>query len=69
MEKIEITSEQIAINYASALDSVNLVNELKAKKTLTEVEEKTIQRNLEHLEIMLAKDYWTNEDLTPLKIK
>ena len=69
MEKIEITSEQIAINYASALDSVNLVNELKAKKSLTEDEEKTIQRNLEHLEIMLAKDYWTNEDLTPLKIK
>ena len=69
MEKIEITTEQIAINYASALDSVNLVNELKAKETLTEDEEKTIQRNLEHLEIMLAKDYWTNEDLTPLKIK
>jgi hypothetical protein len=69
MEKIEITIEQIAINYASALDSVNLVNELKAKEILTEDEEKTIQRNLEHLEIMLAKDYWTNEDLTPLKIK
>lgn len=67
--EIEITTEQIAKNYASALDSVNLVNELKAKKTLTEDEEKTIQRNLEHLEIMLAKDYWTNEDLTPLKIK
>jgi hypothetical protein len=69
MEKIETTTEQIAINYASALDSVNLVNELKAKETLTEEDEKTIQRNLEHLEIMLAKDYWTNEDLTPLKIK
>jgi hypothetical protein len=69
MEKIEITTEQIAINYVSALDSVNLINELKAKETLTEEEEKTIQRNLEHLEIMLAKDYWTNEDLTPLKIK
>jgi hypothetical protein len=69
MEKIEITTEQIAINYVSALDSVNLINELKAKETLTEDEEKTIQRNLEHLEIMLAKDYWTNEDLTPLKIK
>ena len=69
MQKIEITIEQIAKNYASALDSVNLVNELKAKETLTEDEEKTIQRNLEHLEIMLAKDYWTNEDLTPLKIK
>jgi hypothetical protein len=69
MDKIEITTEEIAKNYASALDSVNLVNELKAKETLTEDEEKTIQRNLEHLEIMLAKDYWTNEDLTPLKIK
>jgi hypothetical protein len=69
MEKIEITPEQIAKNYAAALDSVNLINELKAKETLTEDEEKTIQRNLEHLEIMLAKDYWTTEDLTPLKIK
>jgi hypothetical protein len=67
--EIEITTEQIAKNYAAALDSVNLIAELKAKKTLTEDEEKTIQRNLEHLEIMLAKDYWTNEDLTPLKIK
>ena len=69
MDKIEITTEEIAKNYASALDSVNLIIELKAKETLTEDEEKTIQRNLEHLEIMLAKDYWTNEDLTPLKIK
>ncbi len=69
MEKIEITTEQIAKNYAAALDSVNLITELKAKESLTEDEEKTIQRNLEHLEIMLAKDYWTNEDLTPLKIK
>jgi hypothetical protein len=69
MEKIEITTEQIAINYASALDSVNLIKELKAKETLTEEDEKTIQRNLEHLEIMLAKDYWTTEDLTPFEIK
>jgi hypothetical protein len=69
MEKIETTIEQIAKNYAAALDSVNLITELKAKETLTEEDEKTIQRNLEHLEIMLAKDYWTTEDLTPLKIK
>ena len=69
MGKIEITTEQIAKNYAAALDSVNLITELKAKETLTEEDEKTIQRNLEHLETMLAKDYWTNEDLTPLKIK
>jgi hypothetical protein len=69
MEKIEITIEQIAKNYAAALDSVNLIKELRAKETLTEDDEKTIQRNVEHLEIMLAKDYWTTEDLTPFEIK
>ena len=67
--EIEITTEQIAKNYAAALDSVNLITELRAKETLTEEDEKTIQRNLEHLEIMLAKDYWTTEDLTPFEIK
>ena len=67
--EIEITTEQIAKNYASALDSVNLIKELREKETLTEDDEKTIQRNVEHLEIMLAKDYWTTEDLTPFEIK
>ena len=67
--EIEITTEQIAKNYASALDSVNLIKELRAKENLTEEDEKTIQRNVEHLEIMLAKDYWTTEDLTPFEIK
>ena len=69
MEKIEITTEEIAQNYSAAMDSVNLIAELRTKETLTEEDEQTIQRNLEHLEIMLAKDYWTNEDLTLLKIK
>jgi hypothetical protein len=67
--EIEITTEQIAKNYTAALDSVNLIKELREKETLTEDEEKTIQRNVEHLEIMLAKDYWTTEDLTPFEIK
>jgi hypothetical protein len=69
METIETTPEQIAQNYSAAMDSVNLIAELRTKETLTEEDEQTIQRNLEHLEIMLAKDYWTTEDLTPLKIK
>jgi len=69
METIEITPEEIAKNYSAAMDSVNLIAELRTKETLTEEDEQTIQRNVEHLEIMLAKDYWTNEDLTPLKIK
>jgi hypothetical protein len=25
----------------------------------------TVSRNVQHLEIMVAKDFWTDEDLTP----
>lgn len=63
------TAEEIARHYSAALDSVNLVNALVAEKPELMSEEEradTIKRNVEHLEIMVAKSYWTNEDLKPL---
>ena len=63
---IEQTPERIARHYSAALDSVNLINALLAKPTLTEEEQKTVARNKEHLQIMVAKDFWTTEDLQPL---
>jgi len=45
---------------------VNLINDLLAKPSLTEEEQDCINRNVEHLEIMIAKDFWTTEDLAPL---
>lgn len=60
------TAEEIAGHYSAALDSVTLVNELAALETLTEEDSATISRNVEHLELMVAKDFWTTEDLTPL---
>jgi hypothetical protein len=62
MEKFEIDP---AAHYSAALDSVNLVNELVAKADRTQEDNDTIARNVEHLEIMVAKDFWTNEDLAP----
>lgn len=59
--------EHIAQQYSSSMDSVNLINALKAKPVQTVVDAQTIARNQEHLLIMLAKDYWTTEDLTPLQ--
>lgn len=56
-----------AQQYSAAMDSVNLINDLLAKPSLTEEEQDRINRNVEHLEIMVAKDYWTTEDLTPLE--
>ena len=63
----EFTAEQIAKKYSSAIDSVNLINDLLVKTDRTDEENDTITRNVEHLEIMVTKDFWTTEDLTPLQ--
>ena len=59
------TPTEIAQHYKAALDSVNLINELVAKDSLDAEELDTVDRNVRHLEIMLGRDYWTDEDLTP----
>ena len=62
----EITAEEIARHYSAAMDSVNLINGEKPENTTDEEWADTIARNKEHLRIMLAKDFWTTEDLQPL---
>tara|TARA_B100001059_G_scaffold199720_1_gene206196 strand:+ start:97 stop:315 length:219 start_codon:yes stop_codon:yes gene_type:complete len=61
-----LTTEQIAQNYSAALDSVTLVNALMALSSRDDEQKATVARNVEHLELMVAKDYWTSEDLAPL---
>jgi hypothetical protein len=63
----EVTAEEIARHYSAAMDSVNLINGDKPDNTTDEDWADTIARNKEHLNIMLAKDFWTTEDLTPLE--
>jgi hypothetical protein len=63
----EITEEQIAKHYSAAMDSVNLINGTKPEM-MTDVDwADCVSRNKEHLVIMLAKDFWTTENLTPLQ--
>ena len=50
------------------MDSVNIINELIAGQhdpMTAEEKADAIQRNVAHLEIMVAKDFWTTEDLQP----
>ena len=61
-----LTAEQIAKHYSAALDSVALINQLMALDSRDEKQTATVARNVEHLEIMVAKDFWTTEDLAPL---
>jgi len=60
------TAAEIAQHYSAAMDSVNLINELMALDSRDADETSTVSRNVEHLQIMVAKDYWTTEDLAPL---
>ena len=62
-----LTPEQIAKHYSAAMDSVNLINGDKPERMSAEDWADCLSRNKEHLVIMLAKTYWTNEDLSPLQ--
>jgi len=66
-DTIETTPEQIAKHYSSAMDSVNLINAGQPEGTTDEDWADTVSRNVEHLQIMLDKTYWTTEDLTPIQ--
>tara|TARA_R110000822_G_scaffold95616_1_gene218401 strand:+ start:332 stop:541 length:210 start_codon:yes stop_codon:yes gene_type:complete len=61
------TPEQIAQHYKAAMDSVNLINGSKPERMSDADWADCLSRNKEHLKIMLAKDYWTTEDLAPLQ--
>lgn len=68
MEAIEKpTAEEIARHLSAAMDSVALINAGKPEKMTDEEWADCLKRNKDHLKIMLAKDFWTNEDLTPLQ--
>jgi len=67
MEDNKPTAEEIARHYSAAMDSVNLIKAGKPEGMNDEDWADCVKRNKEHLEIMLAKDFWTNEDLKPLQ--
>jgi len=61
------TAEEIARHYSAAMDSVNLINAGQPEGMSAEEWADCLQRNKDHLQIMLAKDFWTTEDLSPLQ--
>ena len=61
------TKEQIAQDYSAMLDSVNLIDKIKTNPPVEMTNEEVadcISRNVEHLELMVTKNYWTDEDMT-----
>ena len=60
----EITADEIAANYTAMGHSVDLLNAGKPDDMEADDWTATKARNVEHLELMKAKDYWTSEDMT-----
>ena len=60
----EITAEEIAQNYSAMGDSVDLINAGQPEDMSDEDWADCVSRNVEHLKLMKAKDFWTNEDMT-----
>ena len=64
----DLTAEQIAQNYSAMGDSVALINDVIEGDAMADDgatdRQDCVDRNVAHLELMVAKDYWTSEDMT-----
>ena len=64
----ELTAEQIAQHYTAMGHSVDLINAIIAGEAMADDDaadkQDCVDRNVEHLEIMVAKEFWGSEDMT-----
>lgn len=64
----EVTTEEIAQHYTAMGHSVDLINDIVAGNQDDNMEaadrQDTVDRNVEHLQLMVAKDFWTTEGMT-----
>ena len=64
----ELTTEQIAQNYTAMGHSVALITDVIAGNAMAADDaadrQDCVDRNTQHLELMVAKDYWKSESMT-----
>lgn len=64
MHELELSQEQIKKSISAAFDSVNLIKQLNELPSLSIDDKNTKTRNVQHLQLMLNKD-WFNKNITP----
>ena len=64
------TAEELAQDYTAMGHSVDLINDIVAGNQDSELDaaerQDIVDRNVEHLELMVAKDDWGSEDMTAI---
>ena len=62
------TADKIAAHYTAMGHSVALITDVIAGNAMADDDaadkQGCVDRNTQHLELMVAKDYWTNESMT-----
>ena len=68
----ERTAEQLAQDYSAMGDSVALINAIIAGDSMAEDDaadrQDCVDRNVQHLELMVAKEDWGSEDFTAVNV-
>ena len=59
-----LTADEILQHYTAMGHSVDLLNAGQPEGMEDADWADTVSRNVEHLELMVAKDFWTTEDMT-----
>ena len=65
-----MTPKQIENQYFGMTQSVNMINDIISPNANTFVNMSVpegrvaVEKNVEHLELMVTKDYWTTEDMS-----
>lgn len=67
-ETVERTEEQLASDYSAMGDSISLITDIIAGDSMAdesaEDRQDCVDRNVQHLELMVAKSDWGSEDFT-----
>jgi len=66
------TSEELAQDYTAMGHSKDLINDIVAGNQDSELDaaerQNIVDRNVDHLELMVAKDDWGSEDMTDINV-
>mgnify|MGYP003659463563 len=67
-ETVDRTTEQLASDYTAMGHSISLITDVIAGDSMAEDDaakrQDCVDRNVQHLELMVAKDDWGSEDFT-----
>ena len=62
-----VNMDEIELQYDYCLQSVKKIAELKTKNVLNDNDKIHMELNVDYLQQMLEKDFWTTQDLQPLR--